>query len=75
MQRFAIVLLSIAFVGLVGCGGGAASSGMSLKAGPSAEVQAARAEAEAQERKLSELRQEKAELEAQLEGATAPAGK
>ena len=77
MRRLLASLAVLSVVSLTACGGGAASSGVngggSSKANPTAEVNGARAEAEAQERKLSELRQEKSDLEAQLEGKAAPA--
>jgi len=76
MRRLLASLAVLSVVSLTACGGGAASSGVnggSTKANPTAEVNAARAEAEAQERKLADLRQEKADLEAQLEGKAVPA--
>ncbi len=76
MRRLLASLAILSVVSLTACGGGAASSGVSggsTKANPTAEVNAARAEAESQERKLADLRQEKADLEAQLEGKAAPA--
>lgn len=76
MRRLLASLAVLSVVSLTACGGGAASSGVSggsTKANPTAEVNAARAEAEAQERKLADLRQQKADLEAQLEGKSAPA--
>jgi hypothetical protein len=76
MRRLLASLAVISVVSLTACGGGAASSGVnggSSKSNPTAEVNSARAEAEAQERKLSDLRQQKADLEAQLEGKAAPA--
>lgn len=76
MRKLLATISVLSVISLTACGGGAASSGVSggaAKPTPSAEIDAARAEAEAQEKKLSELRQEKAELEAQLEGKSAPA--
>jgi hypothetical protein len=75
MRRLLASLALLSVVSLTGCAGGAASSGANgeVKSSPTAQVNAARAEAEAQERKLSDLRQEKADLEAQLEGKSAPA--
>lgn len=76
MRRLLASLAVFSVVSLTACGGGASSSGVnggSSKASPTAEVNAARAEAEAQEHKLADLRQEKADLEAQLEGKAAPA--
>lgn len=74
MRRIALVLSLVSAVSLVGCGGSAAGGAAAPKKGAiTAEVNAARAEAEAQEQKLSQLRQEKAELEAQIEGKSAPA--
>lgn len=73
MRRIAIVVSLISAVSFVGCGGSAATSASPKKGAVTAEVNAARAEAEAQEQKLSQLRQEKAELEAQIEGKSAPA--
>jgi hypothetical protein len=75
MRRLLASLAVLSVVSLTGCAGGAASSGANgeAKSSPTAQVNAARAEAEAQEHKLSDLRQEKADLEAQLEGKSAPA--
>jgi len=76
MRRLLASLSVLSFLALSACGGGAASSGTAGgggKTNPTAEVNSARAGAEAQERKLSELRQDKADLEAQLEGKAAPA--
>ena len=75
MRRLLASLALLSVVSLTGCAGGAASSGANgeAKSSPTAQVNAARAEAEAQEHKLSDLRQEKADLEAQLEGKSAPA--
>ena len=75
MRRLLASFSVLTFVALSACGGGAASSGSrgASKPSPTEEVNNARAEAEAQEHKLSELRQDKADLEAQLEGKAAPA--
>ncbi len=79
MRKLLATLSVLSIVSLTACGGGAASSGVGggssapRKADKNAEVDAARAEAEAQEKRLSELRAEKAELEALLEGKAAPA--
>jgi len=74
MRRLLAISAVLSVVTLTGCAGGAASSGANgeTKSSPTAQVNAARAEAEAQEHKLSDLRQEKADLEAQLEGKSAP---
>jgi hypothetical protein len=79
MRHLLATVAILSIVSLTACGGGAASSGVgggaagSSKPNPSAEVDAARADAETQEKTLSGLRQEKSDLEAQLEGNSAPA--
>ena len=75
MRRLALVTLCLSFVGsavLTGCAGSKPSEGstqapVKKKAELEAEVLKARQEAEAQEKKLTQLREEKAQLEADLE--------
>ena len=80
MRRLALVTLCLSFVGsavLTGCAGSKPSEGstqapVKKKAELEAEVLKARQEAEAQEKKLTQLREEKAQLEADLERKNNP---
>jgi len=81
MRRLALVTLCLSFVGsavLTGCAGskpsseGTTQAPVKKKAELEAEVLKARQEAETQEKKLTQLREEKAQLEADLERKNNP---
>jgi hypothetical protein len=80
MRRLALVTLCLSLVGsavLTGCAGSKPSEGgtktpVKKSAELEAEVLKSRQEAEAQEKKLTQLREEKAQLEADLERKNNP---